>query len=71
MEHFTQLVVDEGAILPFSKESLAFTWPTDKSKRTNANIFVSPTVNLKNLEITGHVTHQMTFEVKNPFIIKN
>jgi threonine dehydrogenase-like Zn-dependent dehydrogenase len=44
IQHWTQLVVEEISILPFSKEHLNFCWKTDRKERVNANIYVAPSV---------------------------
>jgi len=43
MDHLTDMVVDEIAIVPFDESRLRFSW-SDESDRPNRNIFVAPGV---------------------------
>lgn len=57
----TPMVIDELALLPVDRTSLQYRWPYE-TKRENKNIFVSPSVDLKALELENiehHVFHQM------------
>jgi hypothetical protein len=56
--------VDELSLLPFSFDNLQFSWPSD-IKRINANIYVSPSVNLQEVlkNYNGDARfHQITWE---------
>ncbi|MCF6149789.1 MAG: alcohol dehydrogenase catalytic domain-containing protein [Candidatus Kuenenia sp.] len=44
MKHLSDMVVDEIALLPYKDTHLKFTWLTEKEKRKNSNIYVSPAV---------------------------
>lgn len=51
LQHLTDLVVDEMALLPFSKEQLNFTWSTlEATPRSNPNIFCAPGVSQEIVE---------------------
>ena len=44
LEYLTDMVVEEIALLSYEQEYLDFTWPSEKSIRANANVYVSPNV---------------------------
>lgn len=50
LSHLTDMVVDEIALLPFTHEHLAYSWPIEETPRQNLNILVSPTVSEADLE---------------------
>ncbi len=50
LNHLTEMVVDEMAILPFQEKYLDFSWSVDNRRRPNPNVFVSPTVPTQFLE---------------------
>jgi hypothetical protein len=65
LKRFTQFVVDELAVLPFSKEALSFKWPSDDVRNNNC-IYVSPSVDIYKIrEEIGNLSaelYQMTPE---------
>lgn len=72
IQHWTQLVVEEISILPFSKEHLNFSWQTDLKERVNTNIYVAPSVPSSIIQIAKEskvpdshyqrIFHQMSIE---------
>jgi threonine dehydrogenase-like Zn-dependent dehydrogenase len=64
IRHWTQLVVDEISILPFSKENLEFSWKTDRRERCNANVYVSPSVHPSFLQLANdNRTHRSFHQI--------
>eukprot|EP00548_Thalassiothrix_antarctica_P015336 CAMPEP_0194172098 /NCGR_PEP_ID=MMETSP0154-20130528/6591_1 /TAXON_ID=1049557 /ORGANISM="Thalassiothrix antarctica, Strain L6-D1" /LENGTH=375 /DNA_ID=CAMNT_0038884633 /DNA_START=534 /DNA_END=1661 /DNA_ORIENTATION=+ len=49
LQHLTDLVVDEMALLSFSEQNLNFTWPYEK--RSNPSVFCAPGVSSEIIEI--------------------
>ena len=61
MEHLSDMVVDELALLPYSAEALQYGWPIETKPRTNPNVLVMPGIDLTNLP-PEHTYHQMSVE---------
>ncbi len=60
--HFTQMVVEEISLLPFSPEAITFGWPTDFHPRRNVNIFVAESVGDHVVDsIKNYVEHNRPF----------
>jgi threonine dehydrogenase-like Zn-dependent dehydrogenase len=56
VQRWTQLVVEEISILPFSIENLEFSWQTDRKRRRNVNIYVSPSVHSTIVQMAKKLT---------------
>jgi len=64
MKQLTPMVIDEISLLPLNAQSLLFTWPIEKEKRNNVNIYVSPSVDLKALvaQFPERTFHQLSID---------
>ena len=61
MDHLSDMVVDELALLPYSPRALNYSWPIEQKPRANPNVLVMPGIDRDDLP-AGKNYHQMTVE---------
>jgi threonine dehydrogenase-like Zn-dependent dehydrogenase len=67
MDHLTDMVVDEIALLPFRDSSFNFKWASENTARKNLNIYVDMDISSEKFEeikkkFTGHNFYRIPFE---------